>query len=437
MNTGKRRQTPAAFHIMLKPVGAICNLECRYCYFLEKVDLYPGGSFRMSLDLLENFARQHISAQRAPEVTFSWQGGEPTLRGLGFFRRAVEFQQKYRKPGMQVRNAFQTNGVLLDDDWCAFFKANDFLVGISIDGPRELHDRYRKDKGGKPTFERVMRGLELLKKHGVEFNVLTAVHAANAPHPLRVYRFLRDEVGAQFMQFIPIVERDNETGFQKGEAVTDRSVTGEQYGQFLIGMFDEWVRHDVGRVFVQIFDVALTAWSGHRPGLCVFEETCGLGLAMEHNGDLYSCDHFVEPRHKLGNIISTDMIDMVNSDQQRKFGLNKRDTLPRYCRECEVRFVCNGGCPKNRILHTPDGEPGLNYLCPGYKAFFTHIDEPMRFMANELRMQRPPANVMFYMTRRDAEMEKLYANVGRNDPCPCGSGLKYKRCCGRLRHSRR
>ncbi|GIV79803.1 anaerobic sulfatase maturase [Litorilinea aerophila] len=422
---------PPAFHVMMKPRGAICNLDCKYCYFLSKEALYPGSRFRMGEDLLEEYTRQYIEAQQVPEVTFAWQGGEPTLMGLDFFKRAVELQQKYRKPGMRIYNAFQTNGVLLNDDWGRFFHEHDFLIGISIDGPEDIHDFYRVDKGGQPTFRRVMAGLEILKKHRVEFNVLTTVHAANAPHPLRVYRFLRDEAGARFIQFIPIVERDNGTGFQEGDRVTERSVTGRQYGEFLCAIFDEWVRRDVGRVFVQIFDVALAAWSGHRPGLCVFEETCGNALALEHNGDLYSCDHFVEPNYRLGNIQEIPLVEMVASPQQRQFGLDKRETLPRYCRECEVRFVCNGGCPKNRFITTPDGEPGLNYLCEGYRLFFNHIDRPMRIMAAELQAHRPPANVMGILAREEAELQRRLARAQRNDPCPCGSGRKFKHCHGR------
>jgi len=339
----------------------------------------------MASELLETYTRQYIEAQRVPEVTFVWQGGEPTLMGLDFFRLAVEFQQKYRRPGVRIDNALQTNGITLDDEWCRFFRKHNFLVGISLDGPRDLHDAYRVDKRGKPTFHRVMGGVSLLKKRKVSFNILACVHAANVDHPLKVYRFLRDKVDTQFIQFIPIVERDNDTGFQESDRVTERSVAGRQYGNFLIAIFDEWVRRDVGRVFVQIFDVALAAWLGQRPGLCIFEETCGTAPVMEHNGDLYSCDHFVEPRHKLGNIQEISLVEMVGSEQQRQFGLAKRDTLPRYCRECQVRFICNGGCPKNRILRAPDGEPGLNYLCEGYKAFFTHIDRPMQIMAAELQ----------------------------------------------------
>jgi uncharacterized protein len=427
---GPEHVLPAAFHIMLKPRGAVCNLDCQYCYFLSKERMYPGSRFRMADDLLENYTRQYIEAQRVPEVTFAWQGGEPTLMGLDFFRRAVELQQKYRRPGMRVFNALQTNGTLLDDAWCEFFREHDFLIGLSLDGPRELHDAYRVDKGGQPTFDRVMAAADRMKQQHVEFNILTTVHAANAGHGLEVYRFLRDQVGTQFVQFIPIVERDNATGYQEGERVTNRSVTGRQYGEFLIAVFDEWVRHDVGRLYVQVFDVSLAAWLGERPGLCIFDETCGQALAMEHNGDLFSCDHFVEPRHKLGNIADIPLLEMVGSPQQIAFGLAKRETLPRYCRECPVRFVCNGGCPKDRILKTPDGEPGLNYLCEGFKAFFTHIDGPMKFMAAELRARRPPANVMRHLAQQDADLQRRFASASRNDPCPCGSGRKFKHCHG-------
>jgi uncharacterized protein len=422
-----------AFHLMTKPRGAICNLDCKYCYFLSKERLYPDSDFRMGETLLEEYTRQYISAQHVPEVTFAWQGGEPTLMGLPFYQQAVRYQQKHKKPNTRIFNALQTNAVTLDDDWCAFFAENDFLIGVSLDGPQHLHDAYRVDKGGAPTFERVVAGIDLLKKHGVEFNILTTVHAANAGHPLEIYRFIRDELGVAFMQFIPIVERANDTGYQEGDTVTDRSVTATGYGTFLTTIFDEWVRHDVGRVFVQIFDVALAAWSGNNPGLCIFEETCGNALAMEHNGDVYSCDHYVEPDYKLGNIADIPLDEIVMMDEQRAFGLAKRDTLPEYCRSCEVRFVCNGGCPKNRFIHTPAGEPGLNYLCDGYKTFFNHIDTPMRFMANELAHRRPPANVMGYMRGQDAALEAAFAAAGRNDPCPCGSGVKFKKCHGKRR----
>lgn len=428
-------QSPPAFHVMLKPRGAICNLDCEYCFYLIKEELYPDGAFRMSDEVLENFTRQYIAAQQVPEITFAWQGGEPTLMGLEFFEKAVAFQQQYAPPGKRINNSFQTNGVLIDDDWARFFHEHNFLVGISIDGPPDIHDRYRVDKGGQPTWARVMAGLDKLKTHDVEFNTLTCVHAGNADRPLDVYHFLRDEAGSRFMQFIPIIERLNEHGFQQGTEVSARSVTGEGYGQFLIGVFDDWVRRDVGRIFVQIFDVSLAAWSGHRPGLCVFEETCGTALAMEHNGDIYACDHFVEPDYFLGNMQADNLIDLVSAEQQHQFGQAKRDTLPQQCRACDVRFVCNGGCPKNRVLTTSDGEEGLNFLCAGYYAFFKHIDLPMRIMANELRAQRPPANIMYILAReeklREQQLAEQFAKVGRNEPCPCGSGRKFKHCHGK------
>jgi uncharacterized protein len=434
MNNPTKTTDPAfAFHIMLKPRGSICNLNCDYCYFLSKERLYPGSPFKMDIDLLAQFTRQYIEAQPTPDVTFAWQGGEPTLMGLEFFRQAVALQQQYRRPGMQINNALQTNATLLDDDLCRFFKAHNFLVGVSLDGPPDLHNAYRRDKGNGPTFDRVMAGLALLKKHQVDFNILTTVHAANAPHPLAVYRFLRDDVGAAFIQFIPIVERDNVSGFQEGNTVTARSVTGQQYGRFLIDIFDEWVRRDVGRVFVQIFDVALAAWLGQPPGLCIFQPTCGQAMAMEHNGDVYACDHYVEPAYRLGNMLETPLLELAASEQQRQFGRAKANALPRYCRECTVRFICNGGCPKNRLLATPHGESGLNFLCAGYKAFFTHIDPAMRFMADEIRGGRAPANVMAFLARRDADLTRRFTAANRNEPCPCGSGLKFKQCHGRGR----
>jgi uncharacterized protein len=389
---------------MLKPRGPICDLDCSYCYYLSKERLYPGSSFRMSDATLETFTRQYITSQQASEVVFGWQGGEPTLMGIEFFERAVELQQRYVTPGMRVLNTLQTNGMHLDQEWCRFLHDNGFLVGISIDGPTRLHDAYRVDKGGHATFDAVMRGVELLRHHDVQFNVLATVHAANVGHPLDVYRFVRDEIRAQFVQFIPIVERDNQTGFQEGERVTERSVTGTGYGQFLTAIFDEWVHRDVSRVFVQIFDVALAAWVGQGPGLCIFEPTCGRALALEHNGDLYSCDHFVQPNNLLGNVHERSLDDLVASPDQLQFGSAKRDELPRYCRECPVRFACNGGCPKNRFARAPDGEPGLNYLCEGYRLFFKHIGPAMRYMTAAIRERRAPAGIM------DEFAQRIYGN---------------------------
>jgi uncharacterized protein len=379
---------------MVKPRGSICNLACEYCYFLSKEQLYPGSDFRMSDEMLEDFTKQYLQSQRVPQVTFSWQGGEPTLMGIPFFEKALAYQRKYTPAGMHVENTFQTNATLLDEPWGAFLKENNFLVGVSLDGPPELHNLYRKDKGGQGSAEKALTGLEILKRHQVDFNILCTVHAGNENAPLEVYRYFRDDLKIDFIQFIPIVERMNTTGYQTGNKVTERSVSGRGYGNFLITIFDEWVRRDVGAVFVQIFDVALAKWVGAQGDLCVFEETCGLGLALEHNGDLYSCDHFVEPKHKLGNISKTPMLNLVESHQQYRFGMEKVNTLPKYCLACDVRFACNGGCPKNRIRNTKDGEYGLNYLCEGYQAFFTHIDQPMRQMADLLRSRRPAADIM-------------------------------------------
>jgi uncharacterized protein len=396
-----------AYHVMLKPRGALCDLDCSYCYYLDKERLYPDSSFRMSDEVLESFTRQYIESQASPEIVFGWQGGEPTLMGLDFFRRAVALQRRYAKPGMRILNTLQTNGVSLTDEWCDLFREHGFLIGISVDGPAPLHDAYRVDKGGKPTYHRVVAGLERLRNHGVEHNILTTVHAANVGHPLEVYRHLRDDLGASFMQFIPIVEPANGAG--SGSAVSDRSVTGARYGEFLKAVFDEWVRRDVGRVFVQIVDVALAAWYGRPAGLCVFEETCGRAMALEHTGDLFACDHFVEPGHRLGNVLRTELPVLVESPLQRGFGRSKRDTLPVYCRDCEVRFVCNGGCPKNRLLKTPDGEPGLNWLCEGYRAFFTHVGPAMDYMVEALRRRRAPAGIMRALSEgADPRLQRAY-----------------------------
>lgn len=401
-----------AFHVLAKPTGSICNLDCKYCYFLSKEMLYAGSQFRMADEMLENYIRQTIQAQRSAEIVIAWQGGEPTLMGLDFFRRAMEYEKKYLNCETAAQNTLQTNGTLLDDEWCRFFRENNFLIGLSIDGPRKMHDCYRVDKGGQPTFDKVMRAARLMQKQDVEFNVLTTVHAGNGDHPLEVYRFLRDEVRTRFIQLIPIVERVTpdllplaNLGWGdarharplytvSGHAVTERSVNPEQWGTFLTRIFDEWVQRDVGTVFVNMFDAALASWVGAPPDLCIFAETCGQAMALEHNGDLYSCDHFVEPKYLLGNIRTESLAALVGSERQRRFGNDKRDTLPRYCRECEVRFACHGECPKNRFINTPDGEPGLNYLCAGYKAFFQHVDRPMKIMAELLRRDRAPAEVM-------------------------------------------
>ncbi len=423
---------PPRIHVLAKPTGAMCNLNCSYCFFLNKARLYPGSHFRMSDEVLETYIRQLIEYHRSPQVTVSWQGGEPTLMGIDFFRRAIDHQYRYKKPGMVFENTLQTNGTLLNDEWCEFFKEHNFLIGISIDGPRHLHDVYRRDKQGRPTFDKVMQGLRLLQKHGVEYNILTTVNRINADHPLEVYRFLRDEAGTTWIQFIPAIERLSEgkvTIYQEGTTVSERSVKPKQFGHFLITIFDEWVRHDVGTVFVQTFEAAVRNWLGlPSSGMCVFNATCGHGLALEHNGDLYACDHFVEPKYLLGNIQQSHLLELVASEPQRTFGRNKLEALPRSCRDCQVWFACKGECPKNRFLTTPEGEPGLNYLCAGYKAFFRHIDRPLKIMAQLLRQEQPAAPVMEVLAAEEARQASVQSKVGRNDPCPCGSGLKFKKC---------
>ena len=390
---------------MAKPIGPICNLDCTYCYYLEKENLYAkqGRDFRMEDSVLEAYIRQFIEAQADGPLSFAWQGGEPTLLGIPFFERVVALQEKYAN-GRVVENVLQTNGTLLNDEWAAFFARNHFLVGLSIDGPARLHDAYRVDKGGQPTHARVMRGLGYLKAHNVEFNTLTVVNRENSRHALEVYRFLK-EIGSKYLQFIPVVEQlayePDPNGLvllkpyaRQQSRVSDWSVEPLQFGLFLSDIFDEWVRKDVGKTFVQIFDVALESWSGLPQSLCVFSPKCGRALAVEHNGDLYSCDHFVYPENKLGNLMQRNLSAMLTSPQQSRFGNAKEASLPSDCKQCDVRFACNGECPKHRFLSTADGEYGLNYLCAGYKHFFRHIDPYMRFMAHELKHGGAPARVM-------------------------------------------
>lgn len=435
---------PPRFHLLAKPSGSTCNIDCRYCFFLSKEALYPDERHRMSDATLEAYIRQLLESHRLPEVTVAWQGGEPTLMGLDFFRKAVELVDRHRRPGQRVEHTFQTNGVALDDEWCAFLAANHFLVGLSVDGPRELHDAYRVTRGGQGTFDLVMKGLGHLRAHRVEFNILCTVNAANQAHGRRVYQFFRDELGATWIQFIPIVERaTTETldianrGWsadprgkrllytQTGTLVTNRSVGARQYGQFLIDVFEEWVRRDVGKVYVQLFDVTLEAAFG-RYKLCIHAPTCGYGPALEYNGDLYACDHFVEPRFRLGNIHETHMLEMVASTAQRKFGDDKRDTLTRQCRQCEVRALCNGGCPKDRFVLSRDGEPGHNYLCEGLYAFFSHTRPAMAQMARLYAQGKAPMEVMASVRADDAKR-------GPYAPCPCGSGRKFRFCHGAAR----
>jgi len=416
---------------MAKPTGSACNLHCDYCFFQKKKKLYPESNFRMYDEVHEAYIRQLFEAHQVPQVTVAWQGGEPTLMGLDFFRRSLEYQKRHAKPGTRVENTFQTNGILLNDEWCRFFHENNFLIGLSLDGPKELHDTYRKDKGGHGTFNRVRGAARLLQKHRVEFNILCTVNRKNADHPIEVYRFFRDELGVQYIQFIPVVERDNESGYQEGNTVTERSVRPDQWGRFLTKIFDEWVVRDVGKTFVLNFDGALAGWLGRAGTVCIFGSTCGQGTALEHNGDLYSCDHFVEPNYYLGNILKTPMIELVTADKQRKFGQDKRDTLPRYCRQCEVLHICNGECPKNRFLKAADGEPGLNYLCEGYRAFFRHADHHMKIMAGLIRRGRLAEEVMKIMETEEKGGANPSVKSGRNEPCFCGSGQKFKKCHGK------
>jgi uncharacterized protein len=436
---------PPAFHLLSKPSGSTCNLDCTYCFFLSKEALYPDSDHRMSHATLEAYIRQLLESHRTPNVTVAWQGGEPTLMKLDFFRLSVDYAKKYQRPGQQVEYTIQTNGILLDDEWCAFLKEHNFLVGLSVDGPQEIHDTYRVNKGGEGSFTQVMRALDLLKKHSVEFNILCTVNAANQYHGRRVYQFFRDELGATWIQFIPVIERSTpelltlanlgwsekhgghrQLYTQSGSLVTDRSVGGLQYGRFLIDIYEEWLRHDVGRIYVQMFDVTLHAYFGQHM-LCIHAPTCGYGPALEHNGDLYACDHFVEPDYKLGNIHETHMLELVASAKQREFGDNKRDKLTQQCLNCDVRVLCNGGCPKDRFVNSKDGEPGQNYLCEGLYAFFDHVRPTMNIMASLVQRRQPAARVMEWVTAQDAQRDPESA-------CPCGSGRAFATCHARLHH---
>ena len=441
ISPGMAAAAPPRFHLLAKPSGSTCNIDCKYCFFLSKEALYPNDEHRMSDATLQAYIRQLMESHRLPEVTVAWQGGEPTLMGLDFFRRAMELVEQHRRPGQQVSHTFQTNGIALDDDWCAFLKAHGFLVGLSVDGPREIHDTNRVTRNGQGTFDLVIKGWAKLRQHGVDFNILCTVNAANQDHGRRVYRFFRDELGASWIQFIPIVERATAQTIhianlgwserpkekrllytQSGSLVTERTVGGEQYGRFLIDVFEEWVRHDVGKVYVQLFDVTLEALFG-RHKLCIHAPTCGKGPALEHNGDLYACDHFVEPGFRLGNIHDTHMAELMALPAQRKFGEDKRDTLTRQCRDCEVRPLCNGGCPKDRFALSKDGEAGHNYLCEGLYKFFTHTGPMMQLMAQLYASGRRPAEVMAQLRDEDRRRD-AYA------PCPCGGGAKFRFCHG-------
>lgn len=399
--------TPFArpMYIMTKAAGSSCNLACKYCYYLEKNNLYkdrqPDNRFILTDELLEKFIEMYIESQTTPQVLFCWHGGESLMRPLSFYKKVVELQKKYAR-GHIVDNTIQTNGTLLNDEWCRFFKDNNWLVGVSIDGPQEFHDEYRKNKTGAPSFRKVMHGIDLLKKHGVEWNALAVVNDFNGDYPLDFYHFFK-EIGCRYIQFTPIVERiiPREDGRYLASPMdardiplADFSVSPEQWGNFLCTIFDEWVRNDVGEYFIQIFDATLANWIGEQPGICSMARTCGHAGVMEYNGDVYSCDHFVFPEYKLGNLRTHTLIEMMFSERQQKFGTDKFEKLPKQCRNCKYLFACNGECPKNRFAITADGDPGLNYLCAGYRKYFEHVAPYMDFMANELKNQRPPANVM-------------------------------------------
>ena len=396
-------------YVMLKPAGGLCNLACHYCYYTEKQTLYAHDGWQvMSDDVLETFIRQYIEAQTMPEVLFTWHGGEPLMRPLSFYRRALELQRRYAR-GRHIDNCIQTNGTLLNDDWCAFFKENNFLVGLSVDGPQVFHDEYRRSRTGRPSWRDVMRGIRLLQKHGVEWNAMAVVNGSNADHPLEFYRFFKD-IGCRFLQFTPIVERvvDRPDGLKLAPGMTDWaddeqaaqqmvtpwSVTPAQWGRFLCALYDEWVRSDVGEVFVQLFDATLANWAGVTPGICSLSAMCGHAAVMEHNGDVYACDHFVFPEYRLGNIRQLSLTEMMYGDRQQAFRQMKRGSLPRQCRECRFLFACHGECPKNRFVRDSYGETGLNYLCSGYREFFEHVAADMDFMKGELDEQRPPSNIM-------------------------------------------
>jgi len=394
-------------YVMLKSAGSACNLNCEYCYYLEKEHLYPSAKSQMMTDvLLENFIEQYLNSQTQHEVLFTWHGGEALLRPISFYKKALELQKKYGQ-GRQIDNVLQTNGTLLNDAWCEFFKENNFLIGVSIDGPQEFHDEYRRNKGGQPTFVKVMKGIQLLKKHGVEFNAMAVVNDYNADYPVEFYRFFK-ELGCKYIQFAPIVERldTQDNGLKltlptaENVPVADFSVSPKQWGKFLIGLFDEWLKEDVGTYYIQLFDSTLANWVGEQPGVCTMARHCGHAGVMEFNGDVYSCDHYVFPEYKLGNINTDSLAGMMYSEQQLKFGTDKYDKLPRQCRECEFLFACNGECPKNRFAFTKDGEPGLNYLCAGWKMFFGHVAPYMDFMKKELLAERAPANVMEWAKSR-------------------------------------
>ena len=414
-------KTSREFQVFVKPVGSVCNLGCHYCYYLKKGELYPkSASLRMPEDILEQYIVQHIEAFPGEVINFSWHGGEPTVLGLDYFQRIAALQRKHRPPGRRITNGMQTNGTLFDEEWCRFLAAEGFAVGISLDGPQEIHDRYRVTKSQQPTHTQAMRGYNLLQKYQIPNDILCVVNSHNVHYPLEVYRFFR-QIGARYIGFLPLVEPRPQT--EKG--VSQRTVPADAFGAFLCTIFDEWKRQDIGRINVQIIEEATRTAFGQEHSLCIFRKTCGDVPVIEHNGDFFACDHFVDPQHQFGNIQQSSLVALLESPQQRAFGQAKLDALPRYCRQCAVLDMCNGECPKNRILCTPDGESGLNFLCEGYKQFFTHcrpfIQELAALWQKQTRSRepgsKPPAD------------NSAKPKAGRNDPCPCGSGRKYKKCC--------
>jgi uncharacterized protein len=410
------------FQIFSKPAGAVCNLDCRYCYYLQKKLLYSDTeSFRMPDDVLTDYIAQQIACTPDSTIQFFWHGGEPTILGLDYFQKIIDIQQKVKPEGVRIINNIQTNGILLTDDWCRFLAKEGFSVGLSIDGPQRLHDAYRLTKGEKPTHKQVMQAYRLLRQHKISVDLLCVIHDRNVREPLAVYRFFK-EMKVQYISFIPLVERDN-----SGEdALTGRTVPADAFGVFLCDVFEEWVRQDMGRIIVQIFEEAARPAYRQNHSLCIFRPTCGDLPVIEHNGDIFACDHFVDRDHLLGNICQTSLISIIESPELAAFGRAKQDKLPRYCRECDVLALCNGGCPKDRIIKTPDGENGLNYLCAGYKKFFTHCRPYTQRMAALRLAGDRPERLMRLLQNENAASRPA---VGRNDPCPCGSGRKYKNCC--------
>ncbi|MFV0575891.1 MAG: anaerobic sulfatase maturase [Vibrio sp.] len=430
--------SPKACYVMSKPTSSVCNLDCTYCYYLEKEKLYPEKkTYLMSDETLEFYVKQYIEAQSVGQVHFVWQGGEPTLAGIEFYKKALKLQQQYSQ-GKEIFNSFQTNGILLNDEWCEFFKKNQFLIGLSIDGPEDLHDTYRVNRNGRGSFSKVINAIELLKKHNVDFNTLTVVNNINVKHPERVYEFLKS-TGSSYIQFIPLVEREAkqasqdglyyiDPNFSKQANVTEWSVDSLEYGQFLNRIFDIWVRNDIDKVYVQMFDTTLGAWCSQPAQLCVFNETCGHAFALESNGDVYQCDHYVYPDYQLGNIHKENLKELNSSDSAIKFGQDKKSTLTPSCIKCEYRFACHGGCPKHRFVNHPNSKFQHNYFCEGYKAFFKHSAPAMEKMKELIMQGYSPAVLMNQYHQVNANPSN---HIGRNDPCICNSGKKYKKCCGR------